>query len=82
MEKVRHVYDKHQLHEVLGPQATAQQIKENKYNFVRMVLQNLFVFPCMDAIEFNSVARGLSSFLRGHKSVGLLVIDGMHFIEN
>ena len=82
MEKVRHVYDKHHLYEVLGPKATAQQIKENKYNFVRLVLQNLFVFPCMDAIEFNSVARSLSSFLRSHKSVGLLLIDGLHFIEN
>lgn len=50
MEKVRHVYDKHKLHEVLGPRATEEQIKANKTDFVRTVLQNLYVFPCMDAI--------------------------------
>ena len=29
MEKVRHVYDKHKLHEVLGPKASEEQIKAN-----------------------------------------------------
>ena len=82
MEKVRHVYDKHRLYEVLGPRATEEQIKANQLNFVRVVLQNLFVFPCMDAIEFNLTARSLHSFLRRNKSVGLVVIDGIHFIEN
>ena len=46
------------------------------------MLQNLFVIPCMDAIEFNSAARSLNTFLRQNKSVGLVVIDGIHFIEN
>ena len=36
----------------------------------------------MDAIEFNSAARSLNYFLRQNKSVGLVVIDGIHFIEN
>ena len=81
-EKVKNVYDRYRLHEVLGPRASDAKVKENKMNFVRMVLANLFVFPCMDAIEFNLVARSLGSFLRHKKSVGLLVIDGIHFIEN
>lgn len=59
VEKVRHVYEKHQLHTILGPRATEKQINENKTNFIKMVLSNLFVFPCMDAIEFNLVARSL-----------------------
>ena len=82
VEKVRHVYEKHQLHTILGPRATEKQINENKTNFIKMVLSNLFVFPCMDAIEFNLVARSLCQFLRKNKSVGLLVIDGIHFIES
>lgn len=36
----------------------------------------------MDAIEFNIAVRGLNSFLRRNKSVGLVVVDGIHFIEN
>ena len=82
MQKVRHVYDKHALHEVLGPRATEEQIKANKHNFVRIVMESLFVFRCMDAVEFNLTARSLTSFLRRNKSVGLVVIDGIHFIEN
>ncbi len=63
-EKVRNIYEKHELHSVLGPRATEKQINENKTNFVKMVLSNLFVLPCMDAIQFNLVARRLSSFMR------------------
>lgn len=36
----------------------------------------------MDAIEFNLTVRSLNKFLRRNKSVGLIVIDGIHFIEN
>lgn len=36
----------------------------------------------MDATEFNLAVRSLPDFLRKNKSVGLLVIDGIHFIEN
>ena len=36
----------------------------------------------MDAIEFNMAARSLSYFMRRNKSIGLLVIDGIHFIES
>jgi len=36
----------------------------------------------MDAVEFNLAVRSLSSFLKANKNVGLIVIDGIHFIEN
>ena len=36
----------------------------------------------MDAVEFNLAARSLASFFKTHKNIGLLVIDGIHFIEN
>ena len=36
----------------------------------------------MDAIEFNLAARSLCSFMRRNKSIGLLVIDGIHNIES
>ena len=46
------------------------------------MLSNLYVLPCMDAIEFNMAVRSLGSFFKKHKSIGLVVIDGIHFIEN
>jgi len=46
------------------------------------VLSNLFVFTVMDAIEFNIAVRSLATFLRRNKNVGLLVIDGLHFLES
>ena len=45
-------------------------------------MSSLFVFPCMDAVEFNLAARSLASFFRKNKNIGLVVIDGIHFIEN
>ena len=36
----------------------------------------------MDAVEFNLAARSLASFFRKNKNIGLVVIDGIHFIEN
>ena len=36
----------------------------------------------MDTVEFNLTVRGLNKFFRSNKSVGLVVIDGIHFIEN
>ena len=36
----------------------------------------------MDAVEFNLTVRSLNRFLRRNKSVGLVLIDGIHFIEN
>jgi len=36
----------------------------------------------MDAVEFNLAVRSLSGFLKANKNIGLIVIDGIHFIEN
>jgi hypothetical protein len=36
----------------------------------------------MDSNEFNIAVRSLASFFKTHKGVGLVVIDGMHFMEN
>jgi hypothetical protein len=36
----------------------------------------------MDATEFNLAVRSLSLFLKNKKGVGLVVIDGIHFVEN
>lgn len=81
-EKVRHVYDKYNLRKVLGSEPTERQITDNKHQFIKSVLKNLFVFPCMDAVEFNLTVRSLATFFRKNKNVGLLVIDGLHFIES
>lgn len=35
----------------------------------------------MDANEFNLAVRSLTQFFKTHKGVGLLVIDGMQFME-
>lgn len=36
----------------------------------------------MDAIEFNLTVRSLANFLKIHKNIGLIVLDGIHFIES
>jgi hypothetical protein len=36
----------------------------------------------MDAVEFNLTVRSLSDFLKLQKNVGLVVMDGFHFIDN
>ena len=36
----------------------------------------------MDAIEFNFAVRSLANFLKTHKNVGMIVVDGLHFIAN
>lgn len=81
-EKVRDVYDKYNLWKTLGKNPTERQITDNKHNFIKQVLSNLFVFTVMDAIEFNIAVRSLATFFRRNKNVGLLVIDGLHFIES
>ncbi len=35
----------------------------------------------MDGNEFNLTVRSLGNFFKTHKGVGLIVIDGMHFME-
>jgi len=81
-EKVRHVYDKHNLWKTLGPEPNERQITNDKHNFIKQVLSNLFVFTCMDAIELNLAVRSLATFFRKNKNIGLVVIDGLHFIES
>lgn len=80
--KVRSAYDKYHLEEVFGPDPHPSTIQKNKHFFIKTVLASLHVFTCMDAAEFNMSVRSLSSFLRKNKSVGLLAIDGLHFVEN
>ena len=36
----------------------------------------------MDANEFNLTIRSLANFFKTHKSIGMVVLDGLHFIEN
>jgi hypothetical protein len=36
----------------------------------------------MDACEFNLTIRSFANFFKTHKSIGLVVLDGLHYIEN
>jgi hypothetical protein len=36
----------------------------------------------MDAVEFNLTVRSLADFLKKQKNIGLIVVDGLHFIDN
>ena len=45
-------------------------------------MQSLTVFKCMDGNEFNLAVRSLAVWLKRHKGVGLVVLDGMQFVEN
>lgn len=55
---------------------------EDKHNFIQSILSNLFIFNCSDAVEFNLSIRSLNKFLKVNKSVGLVILDGLHHIEN
>lgn len=57
-------------------------MSDDKHAFIRAVLNNLYIFNCMDAIEFNLTVRSLASFFKQHKSTGMVILDGLHFVEN
>ena len=40
------------------------------------------MFTVYSAVEFNATVRSLANFLKTHKNIGLVVIDGIHLIEN
>lgn len=45
-------------------------------------MSNLYIFQVFSAVEFNLTVRSLASFLKTHKNIGLVVVDGTHLIEN
>lgn len=55
---------------------------DDKHVFIRTVLSNFYIFNCMDAIEFNMTIRSLANFLKHHKNIGLVILDGLQFVEN
>lgn len=63
-------------------QEDEKKVADDKHSFIRQVFSSLHVFPCMDAVEFNLATRSLSSFLKQNKNIGLIIVDGIHFIEN
>lgn len=63
-------------------EVTEGKVKEDREEFVKKMMQNLYIFNCMDAIEFNLVVRSLANFLKIKKNISLIIIDGLHFIEN
>ena len=81
-EKVKQVYQRYELWKVRGAQASEKDITNDKHAFIRQVMSQLFVFKCVDVNEFNLTVRSLSAFFKQHKGIGLVVIDGMHFMEN
>jgi hypothetical protein len=50
---------------------------EDKHSFIRNVLSNFYIFNCMDAFEFNMTIRSLANFLKNHKNIGLVILDGL-----
>ena len=63
-------------------EAKQKAITDDKHGFIRTVLSQLYIFNCMDAAEFNLTIRSLANFFKTHKSIGMVVLDGLHFIEN
>jgi len=84
LEKVRFIYDKYGLKESLtkAQQEDEKRVADDKHAFIKQVFSSLHIFSCMDAVEFNLAVRSLSSFLKHHKNIGLIIVDGIHFIEN
>ena len=44
-------------------------------------MENLVVMTCLDAAEFNLTVRSLQVVVRRHKNIGLVVIDGLQYLE-
>ena len=85
IERVRQYYDQHQLYETVEggqPGAQTKEETEDKHQFIKQVLSNLYLFQVFTAVEFNLTVRSLAQFLKTHKNIGLIVIDGLHLIEN
>ena len=74
MEKLREYYDNHKLWETVedvaenGRQLTEKELEQrqthNKFEFVKRVMQRLFIFSCFDAVEFNLTVRSLQGFMK------------------
>lgn len=87
IERVRQYYDQNQLYETVenssgGGHQQSKEETEDKHQFIKQVLSNLYLFQVFSAVEFNLTVRSLAQFLKTHKNVGLVVIDGIHLIEN
>ena len=89
VQKLRDYYEKHNLIEGSTPEggfesdeAKDKAITDDKHAFIRTVLSNFYIFNCMDASEFNLTIRSLANFFKSHKSIGMVILDGLHFIEN
>lgn len=89
VQKLRDYYERNRLFEASCPEQGFENeeqrnkaLCDDKHLFIRTVLNNLFIFNCMDAIELNLTVRSLSSFFKNQKNVGLVILDGLQFIEN
>eukprot|EP00347_Sterkiella_histriomuscorum_P009559 403340741 len=92
IEKLREYYDSRKLYDTVetfnenGRELSERELNDkqiaNKFEFVKQVMQNLYIFSCFDAVEFNLTVRSLASFLKKQKNIGLIVVDGIHFIES
>jgi hypothetical protein len=89
VQKIRDYYEKNNLIEGSTPEGgfeneTEKQkaITDDKHAFIRHCLSSFYIFNCMDAAEFNLTIRSLANFFKSHKSIGMVVLDGLHFIEN
>lgn len=94
VEKLRDYYDRNGLFEGNDPYnqlgvedrnhdaARAAAIDEDKAEFIKAVLKNLYVYTCLDAVEFNLTVRSLATFFQQNKNIGMVIVDGLQYIEN
>ena len=89
VQKIRDFYEKNNLIDGSAPEGgwespdiKQKAINDDKHSFIRTVLSNFYIFNCMDAAEFNLTIRSLANFFKSHKSIGMVILDGLHFIEN
>lgn len=59
----------------------AKAIDNDKSEFIKTVLKNLYIYECRDTVQFNLAVRSLPSFFRTNKNVGMVVVDGLQYIE-
>jgi hypothetical protein len=82
VERIRTYYDAQGLFEGQRTQPPSKEEIDDKHAFIKQMLSNLYLFQVYSAVEFNLTVRSLAQFLKTHKNIGLVVIDGLHLIEN
>ena len=50
-------------------------------NFIKTYTSRLYLFRVYSALEFGAVTKALPSFVKKNRAIKLILIDGLHYLE-